>query len=209
MIYKETKSLFLKKYQYKAVLVCPAASGFRGGDFETALNELKNYEIGNNYSFYGWQSKIKTPDDLKYSISLCSDLKHLNNIETRVESPFISVYTNNVKDINLLEKRYADHVKYISKPAKPGVLEEGVIVMPKMDFDFKVTLSATKTEYSAFIEWAETNSKVKITKSCKRDLAKNRSWGGTHFYVTGANTLLMAKMHLGGSIAKIQRIIKE
>jgi len=208
MIYKETKSLFLKKYQYKAVLVCPAAAGFRGGDFETALADLKKYDL-NTSSIFGWKNKIKTPDDLQYSISLCGDLKNLNSIETRVESPFISVYTNSIKDINLLEKRYADHVKYISKPAKPGQLEEGVIMMPKMDFEFKVTLAATKTEYSAFVQWAETNSKVKITKSCKRDLSKSRSWGGTHFYVTGANNLLMVKMHLGGCIAKIQRIIKE
>jgi hypothetical protein len=48
-----------------------------------------------------------------------------------------------------------------------------------------------------------------MTKSCKTALGKNKSWGGTHFYVSGENNLLMAKMHLGGSILKIERIIKE
>jgi hypothetical protein len=207
MIYKETKSLFLKKYQYKIVLVCPAASSFRGGDFETALKELKTYNLGGK--IYGWQNRIKNQLDLEFSIALCSDLKILQGIELRVESPFVSIYTNNLKDVNSLERKYSDNIKYISKPSKPGTLEEGTIVMPKMNYDFKVTLSATKTEYSAFISWAESNSKIRITKSCKRDLTKSRSWGGTHFYVTGDNNLLMAKMHLGGCIAKIQRIVKE
>ena len=207
MIYKETKSLFLKKYQYKVVLVCPAASGFRGGYFETALKELKNYKLGDK--IFGWQNRIQNQFDLENSIDVCTDLKNLQSIEVRVESPWISIYTNNVKDVNILAKKYANIIKYISKPAKPDTLEDDTIVMPKMDYDFKVTLAASKTEHSAFVQWAETNAKLKVTKSCKRDLLRPRSWGGTHFYVTGNNNLLMAKMHLGGCIAKIQRIIKE
>jgi hypothetical protein len=39
-------------------------------------------------------------------------------------------------------------------------------------------------------------------------LGKSRSWGGTHFYITGDNNLLMAKMHLAGAISKVERIIK-
>jgi capsular polysaccharide biosynthesis protein len=52
------------------------------------------------------------------------------------------------------------------------------------------------------------NKKCKLTKSCIRELEKQRSWGGSHFYITGNNNLLLAKMHLGGSISKIERIIK-
>jgi hypothetical protein len=70
-------------------------------------------------------------------------------------------------------------------------------------------MGSTKQEYSTFVEWAEKHPKIKLTKSCIRDLNKNRSWGGTHFYVTGDNNLLMAKMHLGGTISKVQRIIRQ
>jgi hypothetical protein len=80
--------------------------------------------------------------------------------------------------------------------------------MTKTNYDFKVTLGKTIKEYSAFIEWAETNKKLKLTKSCKSALNSNRSWGGTHFYVTGEKNLLLAKMHLGGSINKVERIVK-
>jgi hypothetical protein len=69
-------------------------------------------------------------------------------------------------------------------------------------------LGKTTQEHSAFIQWAENNAKLKLTKTCKRELARDYSWGGTYFYVTGENNLLMTKMHLGGSINKVERIIK-
>jgi hypothetical protein len=80
--------------------------------------------------------------------------------------------------------------------------------MSKVNFDYKVTLGKTNQECSAFVQWAENNAKLKLTKSCKTELSKNKSWGGTFFYITGDNNLLMAKMHLGGSINKVERIIK-
>lgn len=80
--------------------------------------------------------------------------------------------------------------------------------MPKINFDYKVTIGKTIQEHSAFIQWAEGNAKLKLTKSVKKELSKHRSWGGAYFYLTGDNNLLMAKMHLGGSINKVERIIK-
>jgi hypothetical protein len=80
--------------------------------------------------------------------------------------------------------------------------------MPKMNYDYRVTLGKTTQEYQSFIEWAETSKKIKLTKSCKKDLQRLRTWGGTHFYISGENNLLLAKMHLSGAIAKIERIVK-
>ena len=205
---KETRSLYLGTYQYKVVLVCPAANLLRGADFDGALKALELWKPGDRNS-WNWQSRIKTPADYEYCKALAKDLKKLKDFNIRIENPNTNIYTNNAKDVAFLEKKYADNIKYISKPSVANVLEEGTIVMPKMDFGYKITMGATRQEYSAFIGWAETNAKVKLTKSCIRDLSKTRSWGGTHFYITGDNNLLMAKMHLGGCIAKIQRIIKQ
>ena len=101
-----------------------------------------------------------------------------------------------------------DRVKYISKPPDNATLESGVVMLPKIDFEYKITLGKTTQEHTAFVEWAQNNKKVKLTNSCVRDLAKDRSWGGTYFYITGDKNVLMAKMHLGSSINKIERIIK-
>lgn len=205
---KETRSLFLGKYQYKIVLVCPTASLLRGADFDGALEALELWRPGDKNT-WNWQSRIKTPADYEFCKSLAKDLKKLKDFEIRIEQPNVNIYTNIEKNINLLEKKYSDNVKYISKPGNKTILEVGTIVMPKMDYDYKITMGSTKQENSAFIEWAEKNSKVKLTKSCIRDLGRNRSWGGTHFYVTGDNTLLLTKMHLGSSISKVQRIVKQ
>jgi hypothetical protein len=103
-----------------------------------------------------------------------------------------------------------ERVKYVSIPPVGVTIEPGTVIMSKCDFEFKVTLGKTTTEHSAFIQWAEANpTKVKLTNGCKHNLLKPQHWGGTHFYLTGDNVLLMAKMHLGGSIAKIERITKK
>jgi len=151
---------------------------------------------------------IKTTDQLDYSIQLATSLKTMNDIEVRVESPWISVYTNSDKHVEVLTKLNKDNVKYISQPAKDSVLTFNTIIMPKTNYDYRITLGKTNQDYQAFIEWAEGRDKLKLTKSCKKELSKSRTWGGTHFYVTGENTLLLTKMHLGGAISKIERIVK-
>jgi hypothetical protein len=209
MKYKETRSLFLRKYQYKIALICPSATLFRGGDIDNAIMELAKIDIKHPEHFSYWASRIKSAEDLEYVRSLCSDFKKMTEFDIRVEQPIINVYTNDIKSVKLLEKKYVDTIKFISKPAEEGTLSSDTIIMNKMDFDYRITMGSTKQEYSTFVEWAEKHPKIKLTKSCIRDLRKNRSWGGTHFYVTGDNNLLMAKMHLGGTISKVQRIIRQ
>ena len=209
MKYKETRSLFLGKYQYKIALICSSATLFRGGDIDNAVMELAKIDIRAPEHFSYWSSRIKSAEDLEYVRSLCSDLKKITDYDLRVEQPIINIYTNDIKSVKLFEKKYADTIKFISKPLSDGVLASDTIIMNKMNFDYRITMGSTKQEYSTFVSWAESNAKIKLTKSCKRDLHRNKSWGGTHFYVSGDNNLLMAKMHLGGTISKVQRIIHQ
>lgn len=202
---KVTKRLFNGTYQYKIVLICAGASLFRSGDMTATLEQLKRIDLNRNQE--QWTRSIKTREELEYCFELQAQLKKLKNIDVRVESPWISVYSNSKSDIDAIAKINENNVKYISAPSS-STLENGTILLPKINFEFKVTLGKTSTEHSAFINWAESNDKVKLTKTCKRDLTKDRSWGGTYFYITGDKNLLLAKMHLGGSINKVERIIK-
>jgi hypothetical protein len=173
----------------------------------SVLYELSQIDL--NSKKLTWKSTIiKTQSDLDYSFQLQSVLSKLTNIEIRVEAPWISIYSNNKTDIDSLLNLGNDHVKYVSMPASGSTLTTDTIIMPKMDFDYRVTMGKTTQEHTAFIAWAQSNKKCKLTKSCVRDLSKARTWGGTHFYITGDNNLLMAKMHLGGSISKVERIVK-
>lgn len=209
MLTKTTKSLFKGTYQYKIVLVCSIASAFRSGDMESTLEQLKKTTLTSKDVYRSlYQPQPKTQEQLDYAFKLQHQIKKLKNIEVRVETPYISVYTNLKSDIDSLIKIDKDKVKYISIPVDGNILVKDTVIMPKIPFEFRITLGKTIQNHSAFVEWAETTQKLKLTKSCKRDLLKDRSWGGTHFYVTGDNVLLMTKMHLGGSINKIERVVK-
>ena len=178
---------------------------------EEALEQLMKVDLTatKNKSLSSWRSTfIKTQEQLDYAFKLQSELSKLKDIDIRVETPWITVYSNDIKQVNALAKIDNTNVKYISQPATNAGLAAGTVVMPKMDYDYRVTLGKTTQDHPAFIAWAESNKKLKLTKSCIRDLSKTRSWGGTHFYVTGDNNLLMVKMHLGGGISKIERIVK-
>ena len=133
-----------------------------------------------------------------------------DNVEVRVESPWISIYTNDTGMIETLVNLDQANVKYISSPPAGTVLEEGKVIISNRDYDYRVTLGRTLQNYSTFVEWADANStKTKLTKSCRKDLLNDSSWGGSYFYITGENALLMAKMHLGSVITKVETITRK
>lgn len=205
MQYKTTTKLFREQYQYKVVLVCPGSHWFRSGELDTALTKLKSVDLKKQVLR---TSTIKSQDDLDYAFKVHDVLIKMKDIDIRVESPWLTVYANDKKGIDKLVKIDENKVKYVCAPAAGVTLTQGTIIMPKMDFDYRVTLGKTTQEHSAFVEWAEGNKKIKLTKTAKKDLLRDRTWGGKHIYVTGDNNLLLAKMHLGGSIAKVERIVK-
>lgn len=207
MLIKTTNKLFLGTYQYKTVLVCPGASLFRSMDLDAALESLKKINLDKEDT-PRYSKSIKTKEDLDYAFKLQKALAKSEDIEVRVESPWVSVYSNNRATVDLLCKLDPSRVKYISVPPSGTVLEQDTVIMPKTPYDFRITLGKTTQNHDTFIQWAEQNAKVKLTKSAKKDLSKKLSWGGTHFYVKGDNNLLMVKMHLGGSISKVERILK-
>jgi len=209
MEFKTTRKLFRGIYQYKIVLVVPGAGLFRHGDMTALLDNLNKIDLSKPSAHSYKHAMIKNQEDLDYAFKLQTAFSSMSDIDIRVETPWISVYTSNKKNVDKLINLDKDRVKYVSIPPANSALSEDTIIMPKMDFDFRITLGKTNNECSAFVSWAETNAKVKLTKSCIRDLSKTRSWGGTHFYITGDNNLLMAKMHLGGCISKIERIVKK
>jgi hypothetical protein len=205
MLVKETRQLFKNTYQYKIVLVSAGAPLLRNGnDLDETLKTLDSYDLVNNKTFIRFKSK----DALDYCKSLVKCIKNLKDYEIRIESPLISFYTNNKTDIDRLAKLDKNMVKYISVPPKDGIVS-GTVIMPKVNYEFKVTMGKTRQEHTDFISWAEKDSRVKLTKSCRRDLAKLISWGGTHFYINGEKNLLVARMMLGGSISKVEKIVKQ
>jgi len=205
MLVKETRKLFKGTYQYKVVLVSPGCTFFRNGDIAATLEVLQLIETAANIK----RTKFKSLDDVTYAVNIAKALAGMQDYEVRVEYPLLTIYATSQLCIDTLTNLDKSKVKYISIPPKDTSLVEGTVIMPKIDFDFKVTLGRTKQNNSTFIAWADNNAKVKLTNSARRDLHKNTSWGGTHFYASGDNTLLMIRMMLGGSINKVENIVKK
>ena len=154
--------------------------------------QVQNHRQGFIRAWHGHQHEAKY-----VYVASGSALIGAANMETQVVEKF--VLSSQSPKVLFIPAGYANGFK---------TLEENTIILPKINYDFKITLSKTDREHSAFVDWAEKNTKVKLTKTCKRELLRDRSWGGTYFYVTGENNLLLTKMHLGGSINKVERIIK-
>ncbi len=204
---KATKRLFMDKYQYKIVLVCPVANWFRGSNLDYVKEKLRLIEGKELPLDTPLWNKLKTKEDVDYCLKLGTLMQQMSNFEIRVEHPLLSFYTNNFDDIVILCNADIDRVKYVTKPTES--LEKNTVYLPKINYGFKVTMGRTRSSYDSFINWAKDNNKIKLTKSVISDLSSSRSWGGNYFYVKDEKALTMVKMFLGAEISRIDRVIND
>lgn len=196
-------------YQYKAVLVCPVSSWFRGCNLDFARQKLRSIDPAKLHLLSPPWNKLRNLADLNYCIVLESNLSNFQNFDIRVEHPLLTFYTNDFNDIVSITNIDADRTKYISIPDEVlyPKLEKNTVFLPKIDFGFKITMGKTRTSYDSFIGWAKNSDKVRLTKRCIQDLSDDRSWGGSYFYVKDEKSLTMVKMFLGCEISRIDRVI--
>ena len=196
-------------YQYKAVLVCPVSTWFRGCNLDFARQKLRAIDPTKLPFLSPPWSKLRSRADLDYCIALESKLSNFQDFDIRVEHPLLNFYTNNFNDIISITSVDIDRIKYVSVPDEVlyPKLEKNTVFLPKIDFGFKITMGKTRTSYDSFINWAETSDKVRLTKRCIQDLTSDRSWGGSYFYVKDEKSLTMVKMFLGTEIGRIDRVI--
>jgi hypothetical protein len=204
---KQTTKLFNNKYKYKVVLVSKSASWFRGCKFDHVDKKCLAVEVAQTTD--PWSIKLN-PYEREYTIQLCALLKKLVDYEIRVESPFISFYTNTKLDVESLAKLDSDRVKYVSMPADgtDTILDQGKVIVKNIDFDYKVTMGRTRQDFISFVKWCEGNDKIRMPKRAKADLSKNKCWGGSHFYVKDEKTLTLVKMFVGGFVHSVEPVVK-
>lgn len=196
----------MDKYLYKAVLIVPGAHWFRSGDLDGVVKKIRTMKrTGLPYRYGG--VLIKDQSDLLYIEKLVKILNKFEDFNIRVETPFVSVYTNSADDIDKLCALDSERVKYISKPPSQG-LSKNIVVMDRTGWDFKITLGPTRQNYINFVEWAENGKDlVKLTGSAKRALMRDNHWGGSHFYAKNDKALTMTRVFLGDTISRIDQIV--
>lgn len=204
---KKTTRLFNNKYKYKIVILTKCASWFRGNNLDHVKERLN---VSNSEKKLLWEEKITSTDKI-FASKLCLTLSSLNDYLLRVESPLISIYSNDPKDIEKIAKIDAGQIKYVSypDPSTEAALDDHKIITKNITHEFKVTMGRTRQSHTNFVEWCKDKEKVKLTKRAKSQLSKNNSWGGYYFYVQDEKTLIMVKMFVGGSIQAVEHCIKQ
>lgn len=203
---KHSQRLFENQYRYKAVVVCPGGHWFRGNNLDFAQDMLDGWTKG-DLQKYQWL-KIKGPADYQYCVDLLKILKKTGDYRLRIEHPLLSFYSNNYNDIVSIANLDIKKTKYVAEPPNNTDITEGEIILKRIDYGFKVTIGATRQNFRNFVEWSEQSKKVKMTKGCKTALLKDRSWGGSYFYVKDEHTMTLIKMFIGSDIARVDKVIK-
>lgn len=203
---KRPKKLFDNTYQYKAVIVCVFSSLFRGKHLQFAEKKLDEFKVTGKYPV--WARKA-TVGDIDYAKQICKLLNKVTDYDLRVESPFISFYSNNFNDIKSVTDIDVSAVKYVAMPESQQLLVKDTVYVKKLDYGYKVTLGKTNQNYENFIIWAKSNpSKMRLPGRCTHDLSRDYSWGGSYFYVKDDKCLIMVKMFLGSVISRIDQVVK-
>lgn len=207
--YKETKKLYHGKYQYKIVLICPGVSAFRGNNLDQTFVKLSNLSIHPNtdtlYSHRLYSSIVRQQSEIVYLFDLYDCFTKMIDYTVRVESPWLSVYSNNEDDIESLKSINENRVKVIYRPLIS--LNKGEIVS-SLPYDYKVTIKSQRENQDSFVDWAKQFDTIRLTYTCADILTNGRVWPiESYFYVRGEKTLTMAKLHLGGLIQRIEKIV--
>jgi len=200
---KHSTKLFQGKYKYKIVFTSGVAGWFRGNSVEN----IRQYYERKDSHYY---SRNATPAELDHALKMSDVLETIEDWNARVETPFVSIYLNNEKDLESIVKTCKDRVKYIEipDPKSQDLLTQGCVLVKKLDFKFRVSLGISNQNHSNFVNWCENNSKIRMPKRAKRDLTKDRNTGGGFFYVKDEKSLTMVKMFLGRTITRVETVVQ-
>lgn len=190
---KETKKLFQGTYSYKLVVVTPFASKFRSRNLDNIFA----------YPQTAWYR----PSDFEHVKKVINHLKKIENYSLRVEHPWLSIYSNSRQDLLALANIDKAYIKYFYEPSVD--LMPNQIVMHDMPYHFKVTVGIGNNNLSSFIDWAKDNENFRIPRWSREQLSRDRRYVQSYFYAKDQSNLLLAKIHLGSSIHKIETIVNK
>lgn len=205
--FKHSNKLFLDRYQYKIVLVSAGVHAFRSGNLDHAFKILSEFNpsLSQDYRFY---NRYITQDNIDYLFEIYEVLLHIQNYSVRVESPWLSIYTNSLDDIKKLNDLNSLKVKEIYET--PAYLTSGEC-HSTLPYDYKVLIKQSKSKQPviAFYDWAVNNKNIRLPKSCESILKGESYSTDSYFYVKGDHNLTVCRLHLGSLIKKTQKIVNQ
>lgn len=157
-------------------------------------------------NFY-YVNKNITMSNKKYANKLQQLLENTKDeFELSVTYSFITLFTNVKTLVDQIVKIDENRIASLFQVKSQAAIAD-TIFLPRIPFDYKLSLRKSSVNHSSFINWAKSNKNIKLTRSCIRELQRDRSYGGIYFYVKGDNNLLLTQMQLGEIIGKIEKIV--
>jgi hypothetical protein len=222
------KKLFYGQFLYKILIYCPAGRTiYQQNELELEEKLLVRLELNRRYNFGGsWYSHYDSEVIKKYS-SL-TQLKYFHNlrfdktkqIKIRVEEPYISIYSNDEKELfDICQEVSPDRLTKIYRPktsqAEQSLLNGEIITSDIIDFNFKVFLKPYKFDSyeskNAFKHHLENiKSSYHLTKKVTLFLESDKLFfTGGYFYCNDQDSLFFVKLafpNLVSSIFKLTRL---
>ena len=103
---KYSTKLFQNKYKYKVVFTSGVAGWFRGSNVE----RINKFYHSNDDLYY---SRHASSSDKNRAHKLASTLAAIENWQSRVETPTVSIYINTEKDLEAIVNVCKNEIKYI------------------------------------------------------------------------------------------------
>jgi len=131
----------------------------------------------------------------------------MEDFATRFEQPRLHVYTNTYSDIEAIRDMVPENI-IVSIGLPPDDLQSGMVYMPEVPYEFRVTLGSVTKVNTEFVEWAEGNKNIRLQPRTKSNLKSPGIYNaGTQLYVTGERNLLFVRIHLGNVNLTVDRIL--
>lgn len=210
----ETTKLFYGKYLYKLTVRSALAFAFREKNLSYArqvLDSLQHlYEKGEPLTVQLWGREKTIVEE--YFLEAKRLYKHFSRYEDyklRVESIFLSIYTNDDKWLETVKKDISPLllVEYSAPDPNFKDIEPNTILVNESNgYNYKVTLGQNSGS-PEFARWAEANPKlIKLGPVTKEELLNSGYVNGMYFYARDDRTLQLCNLMLS-NIRRIDKLV--
>ena len=201
-LYNTVKKFYKGVYKYNIVLRLYYGIIFRGKDKRRYTNAFTG-------AIDQRTTSIRQPlrNELEILPQLYDYVMAMDDFATRYEQPRLHFYTNNYSDIEAIRDIIPEEL-IISIGLPPDDLQPGMVYMPEVPYEFRVTLGSVTKVNTEFVEWAEGNKNIRLQPRTKSNLESPGIYNsGTQLYVTGERNLLFVRIHLGNVNLTVERIL--
>lgn len=220
----KVKKLFFGRYLYKIKFYCPGSRSIYSKTFKD-LRDIIYSRLNSETKFYNyagsWYSLCRN-DNLSQNVrfnqlQFFQNLKEFKNFSIRVEEPFISVYSNDEKDLYQISKIcYPDRLREIHSPesiiAQHILLEGDIIGSSKNKFKYKVILKPYNFKNNSDKDFLKNtldniSESIKLTKSIVNFISSSHMWyQGGYIYVLDSSTATFLKLAFPNLISSIFKV---